>query len=137
MTAKNLTILGLQWGDEGKGKVVDYFSRQADIVVRFGGGANAGHTVVTDKGKFILHLLPTGILHPQIRCLIGGGVVCDPAGLAEELDSLTRQGINHRGRLIIDYSTHLVLPHHQAWDKYCESLDSDGAIATTPTRPSG
>jgi adenylosuccinate synthase len=131
MINSNITILGLQWGDEGKGKVVDYFSRHADVVVRYGGGANAGHTVVTDKGKFVLHLLPTGVLQPQVKCLIGGGVVCDPEGLGAELDTLSSRGINHQGRLIIDYSTHLVLPQHKAWDKYVESLDSKNAIATT------
>jgi adenylosuccinate synthase len=131
MNSNNLTILGLQWGDEGKGKVVDYFSRQADIAVRFGGGANAGHTVVTDKGKFVLHLLPTGILHPEVRCLIGGGVVCDLSGLTEELKSVNDKGINTDNRLMIDYSTHLVLPHHKAWDKYLEGLDNKKAISTT------
>jgi adenylosuccinate synthase len=131
MKSNNLTIIGLQWGDEGKGKVVDYFSRQADLVVRFGGGANAGHTVITDKGKFVLHLLPTGILHPHVKCLIGGGVVCDPSGLIEELDSVNGKGIDTRNRLMIDYSTHLVLPHHKAWDKYLESINSSKAISTT------
>jgi adenylosuccinate synthase len=131
MKSNNLTIIGMQWGDEGKGKVVDYFSRQADLAVRFGGGANAGHTVVTDKGKFILHLLPTGILHPGVRCFIGGGVVCDPAGLTEELEMIQNKSIDTKNRLIIDYSTHLVLPHHKAWDKYLEGLDNKKAISTT------
>ena len=131
MKSNNLTIIGMQWGDEGKGKVVDYFSRQADIAVRFGGGANAGHTVVTDKGKFILHLLPTGILHTGVRCFIGGGVVCDPAGLTEELETVQGKGIDTKNRLLIDYSTHLVLPHHKAWDKYLEGLDNKKAISTT------
>lgn len=131
MKSNNLTIIGMQWGDEGKGKVVDYFSRQADLAVRFGGGANAGHTVVTDKGKFVLHLLPTGILHPGVRCFIGGGVVCDPAGLTDELETVRSKGIETGNRLLIDYSTHLVLPHHKAWDKYLEGLDHKKAISTT------
>jgi len=131
MNQQNITIIGLQWGDEGKGKVVDHFCRQAEIVVRYGGGANAGHTVVTDKGKFVLHLLPTGILHPDIQCLIGPGVVCDPVGFMEELDSFSKQGIVYTGRLFIDYSTHLVLPQHKALDRHAESLDSAKAIATT------
>ena len=85
MNPDNMTVLGLQWGDEGKGKVVDFLCRQADIVVRFGGGANAGHTVVTDKGKFVLHLLPSGIIQPHTICYLGSGVVCDPWALLEEI----------------------------------------------------
>ena len=131
MDKQNITIIGLQWGDEGKGKVVDYFSRRADIVVRYGGGANAGHTVVTDSGKFVLHLLPTGILQPNVICYIGGGVVCDLEQMEKELDEITSKGIDPSGRLFLDYSTHLVLPHHRAWDKHCEGLDAAIAISTT------
>ncbi|NLI14836.1 MAG: adenylosuccinate synthase [candidate division Zixibacteria bacterium] len=131
MKSENITIIGMQWGDEGKGKVVDYFCQNVDIAVRFGGGANAGHTVVTEKGKIILHLLPTGILHPDVKCFIGGGVVCDPAGLTDEIGAVQKQGVDITGRLMIDFSTHLVLPHHKAWDKYLEELDSKKAISTT------
>jgi adenylosuccinate synthase len=131
MNNQNITILGLQWGDEGKGKVVDYFSRLADIVVRYGGGANAGHTVVTDSGKFVLHLLPTGILNPKAKCLIGGGVVCDLEQLIKELDELSQKSIDYNDRIFIDFSTHLVLPQHKAWDKHCEGLDCAKAISTT------
>jgi adenylosuccinate synthase len=131
MNSINKTILGLQWGDEGKGKVVDYFSRRADFVVRYGGGANAGHTVVSDSGKVVLHLLPTGILQPNTVCYIGGGVVCDLEQLIKELDELAGRGIGYKGRIFIDYSTHLVLPQHKAWDKHCEGLDSTKAISTT------
>lgn len=137
MSVSNITILGLQWGDEGKGKVVDRFSSDVDIVVRFCGGANAGHTVVVGGGpnktevKYILHLLPTGIIHPGVKCFIGGGVVCDPLSLLEELDDIKARGIDWEGRLFIDYSTHLVLPQHKACEKYTENLNKSKAIATT------
>jgi len=131
MKTDNLTILGLQWGDEGKGKVVDYFAGGADIVARFGGGANAGHTVVTDQGKFILHLLPSGILHPRVKCYMGGGMVCDPAGLFEEIKEIEASGIDWRNRLFIDFTTHLVLPQHKACEKYSEELDKAGSLDTT------
>jgi len=127
----NKTVLGLQWGDEGKGKVVDFLCRQADIVVRFGGGANAGHTVVTDKGKFVLHLLPSGIIQPHTICYLGSGVVCDPWALLEEIDLLRKSGIKTDGRIYIDHGAHLVLPHHKAIDRYLETLDNSSAIATT------
>lgn len=129
--SKNLTILGLQWGDEGKGKVVDYFAEHTDIVARFGGGANAGHTVVTDSGKFILHLLPSGVIHPNVKCYMGGGMVCDPVGLFEEIDDVKARGIECSDRLRIDYNTQLVLPHHKAIEKYYENLVEGKAINTT------
>ena len=131
MKSSNLTILGLQWGDEGKGKVVDYFTDRVDIVARFGGGANAGHTVVTDKGKFVLHLLPSGVIHDDVRCYMGGGMVCDPVGLFEEIADVRSKGIACENRLFIDYNTHLVLPHHKAIEKYCEEIAKDKSIATT------
>jgi adenylosuccinate synthase len=129
--SENLTILGLQWGDEGKGKVVDYFTEGVDIVARFGGGANAGHTVVNDKGKFILHLLPSGIIHKNVQCFMGGGMVCDPVGLFEEIDDVKSKGIDCSNRLHIDYNTHLVLPHHKAIEKYYENLVKGKSINTT------
>lgn len=131
MKTNNLTILGLQWGDEGKGKVVDYFAGGVDIVARFGGGANAGHTVVTDQGKFVLHLLPSGILHPRVKCYMGGGMVCDPDGLFSEIKEIEASGLAWQDRLFIDFTTHLVLPHHKACEKYAEELDKAGSIATT------
>ncbi len=131
MNPDNMTVLGLQWGDEGKGKVVDFLCRQADIVVRFGGGANAGHTVVTDKGKFVLHLLPSGIIQPHTICYLGSGVVCDPWALLEEINLVRESGIKTDGRIYIDYGTHLVLPQHKAIDRRLETLDSSSAIATT------
>ena len=131
MKKNNLTVLGLQWGDEGKGKVVDYFAGEVDIVARFGGGANAGHTVVTDQGKFVLHLLPSGILHPRVKCYMGGGMVCDPDGLFSEIREIEASGLTWQDRLFIDFTTHLVLPQHKACEKYAEELDKAGSIATT------
>jgi len=131
MNQGNITILGLQWGDEGKGKVVDYFTEGVDIVARFGGGANAGHTVVNDRGKFILHLLPSGIISPDVKCFMGGGMVVDPVGLFEELEDVKAKGISCDNRLFIDYNTHLVLPQHKGIEKYSESLVKGKSIDTT------
>lgn len=127
----NLTILGMQWGDEGKGKVVDYFTDRVDIVARFGGGANAGHTVVNDKGKFVLHLLPSGVIHPNVKCYMGGGMVCDLLGLFEEIADIKSKGINCESQLFIDYNMHLVLPHHKAIERYFENLIKGKSIDTT------
>jgi adenylosuccinate synthase len=129
--SNNLTILGLQWGDEGKGKVVDYFAQGVDIVARFGGGANAGHTVVNDKGKFVLHLLPSGIIHENVKCYMGGGMVCDPVGLFQEIEEVESRGIACSDRLHIDYNTQLVLPHHKAIERYYEKLVEGKSINTT------
>ncbi|HLP29018.1 MAG TPA: adenylosuccinate synthetase, partial [Candidatus Didemnitutus sp.] len=94
-------IVGAQWGDEGKGKIVDMLSEQADIVARYQGGANAGHTIVFDGKKYILHLIPSGILHPNTQCVIGNGVVIDPVALMEEIHMLEGMGISIAGRLHI------------------------------------
>ncbi len=131
MNSANKTVLGLQWGDEGKGKVIDFLCRNADIVVRFGGGANAGHTVVTDSGKFVLHLLPSGMIQSHTICYLGAGVVCDPWALLEEIDLVRKSGIKTEGRIFLDSGAHLVLPHHKAIDRYLETLDNSSAIATT------
>jgi len=131
MNSGNITILGMQWGDEGKGKVVDYFTDEVDIVARFGGGANAGHTVVNNRGKFVLHLLPSGMVNPDIRCYMGGGMVVDLPGLFEELDDIKAKGIKCDGRLFIDYSAHLVLPQHKAIERYSENLVEGKSINTT------
>jgi len=131
MKTGNITILGLQWGDEGKGKVVDCFTGDVDIVARFCGGANAGHTVINDRGKFILHLLPSGMVHPGVTCYMGGGMVVDPAGLFKELDDLQSKGLDCDGRLFIDHTAHLVLPQHKAIEKYTEELNKSRSINTT------
>src|SRR5207237_3995208 len=109
-------VLGGQWGDEGKGKIIDSLAHAADIVVRANGSANAGHTVVTDQGTFKFHLIPSGILHPNCLCLIGAGVALDPAQLLSELDALHARGIDTRG-LRISSRCHLIMPYHPVLDR--------------------
>lgn len=109
-------VVGAQWGDEGKAKVIDYLSKDVDFVARFQGGANAGHTVIFDGKKFILHLIPSGILYPHTTCLIGNGLVFDVEKFFAEIDNLESQGINTEGRLFVSPDTHLVLPYHKTQD---------------------
>ena len=106
-----LVIVGAQWGDEGKGKVTDLLAEQADLVVRFQGGNNAGHTIVRGDETFKLHLIPSGILHPGTTCIIGNGVVIDPKILIDELEGLKRQGVSV-GNLRISANAHLIMPYH-------------------------
>jgi adenylosuccinate synthase len=115
-----VVAVGVQWGDEGKGKVVDVLSRHADLVVRYQGGANAGHTVVKGGDQFILHQIPTGILNEDTRCVIGNGVVLDPVTLLDEIGELEGQGIEVAGRLVISDRAHLVLPYHKAMERAAE-----------------
>ncbi|HEO70332.1 MAG TPA: adenylosuccinate synthase [Candidatus Hydrogenedentes bacterium] len=124
-------IVGMQWGDEGKGKVVDWLTRQADVVVRHQGGNNAGHTVVVDGEQTILHLVPSGILHPGVQCIIGNGAVVDPVVLTEELDGLIKAGIPIDGRLFISDSAHAILPYHKILDKAQEKFRGKNRIGTT------
>jgi len=127
-----LVVVGAQWGDEGKGKLVDVLSEQATIVARYQGGANAGHTVRVEEDEFILHLIPSGILYPKTRCLLGNGVVVDPWTLAEEMDSLRGRGIDLDGRLGLSKRAHLVMPYHRALDQAHEvSRDESQKIGTT------
>ncbi|KAA3602860.1 MAG: adenylosuccinate synthase [Calditrichaeota bacterium] len=109
-------VVGAQWGDEGKAKVIDYLSKDVDFVARFQGGANAGHTVIFDGKKFILHLIPSGILYPHTTCLIGNGLVFDVEKFFAEIDNLESQGISTEGRLFVSPDTHLVLPYHKTQD---------------------
>lgn len=128
----NIVIVGAQWGDEGKGKIVDYLTDQTEIVVRAQGGNNAGHTVICDGKKYVLHLIPSGILWPEKTCVIGNGVVVDPISLLEEIDTLASQGITvDPGHLLISDRAHLVLPSHRAQDELNESRLGDGKIGTT------
>jgi adenylosuccinate synthase len=122
-------IVGAQWGDEGKGKIVDMLSEEADIVARYQGGANAGHTIVFDGKKYVLHLIPSGILHPDTTCVIGNGVVIDPAALMEEIEMLERMGISVEGRLHISHKAHLIMPYHKQLDAAREK--QAGSIGTT------
>ena len=108
-----VVVVGAQWGDEGKGKLVDVLAERADWVVRYQGGANAGHTVDLGDRTFVLHQIPSGILHPGVRCAIGNGVVLDPDTLFEEIDGLVKAGIDVEGRLYVSERAHLVLPYHK------------------------
>lgn len=111
-----VVVVGAQWGDEGKGKIVDVLAQQADLVVRYQGGANAGHTVVKGDEEFILHQIPSGILHQGTRCIIGNGVVLDPDTLLKEVDDLVARGVDVTDRLIVSDRAHLVLPYHKLLD---------------------
>jgi adenylosuccinate synthase len=111
-----VVVVGAQWGDEGKGKVVDALAERADLVVRYQGGANAGHTVDAPGGEFVLHQIPAGILHVGTRCVIGNGVVLDPETLFHEIDALVGRGVAIEGRLVVSDRAHLVLPYHKLLD---------------------
>ncbi len=128
---KNRIVVGCQWGDEGKGKIVDLLAAEADIIARFQGGANAGHTIVIDDKKYILHLIPSGIVHHGKQCFIGNGLVLDPFAFREELDFLSSQGIDYTGRLWISPATNLVLPYHKLIDSVEEKGRGTSNLGTT------
>jgi len=128
---KNVVVIGTQWGDEGKGKVVDLLTDRADAVVRFQGGHNAGHTLVIGGRQTILHLIPSGILREGVRCLIGNGVVLSPSALLEELSMLAQAGVDARARLGISESCPVILPYHVALDHAREAKRGNKAIGTT------
>jgi adenylosuccinate synthase len=123
-------VLGCQWGDEGKGKIVDVLAEDVHVVARYQGGANAGHTVHVGDDEFILHQIPSGILHPEKRCLLGNGVVLDPLGFGKEYDELEGRGIAVEGRVGVSQKAHLVMPYHRLLDKVSED-HSDQKIGTT------
>lgn len=128
----NTVIIGAQWGDEGKGKIVDMLSAQSQVVVRFQGGNNAGHTIKVNGKETILHLIPSGILHEGKRCLIGNGVVLDPDVFLEEVDALAAQGVDvSPRRLGISPKTHLIMPYHKTLDKAREAKRAGKKIGTT------
>jgi adenylosuccinate synthase len=128
----NVVVIGAQWGDEGKGKFVDLLTQQADVVVRFQGGNNAGHTVVVGGKKTILHLIPSGILHPGKACVIGNGVVVDPEVLAEEISELKARGsLQDDGQLVLSLDAHVIMPWHKALDIAREHRAGAGKIGTT------
>jgi adenylosuccinate synthase len=127
----NLAVLGAQWGDEGKGKIVDLLTPGFSMVARFQGGHNAGHTVYINGAKFILRLVPSGILHPGVTCVIGNGVVVDPEALFAELDELERNGIEARGRVVVSDKAHLILPYHRDLDLLSEARRGERKIGTT------
>jgi adenylosuccinate synthase len=128
---KATVVVGVQWGDEGKGKVVDALAEQFDIVARYQGGANAGHTVVVDGRKFVLQLLPTGIVRPDRRSVIGNGVVIDPEALAREVQCLEDAGVQVGQRLLISDRAHLILPCHRSHDVAAEAARAGGKLGTT------
>src|SRR4051794_14269429 len=127
----NLAILGAQWGDEGKGKIVDLITPRFSIVARYQGGHNAGHTVYVSGRKFVLRLIPSGILHPGITCVIGNGVVIDPAALFAEIDELTGAGIDVDKRIVISDKAHVILPYHRDLDLLAEARRGERKIGTT------
>jgi adenylosuccinate synthase len=127
----NLAVLGAQWGDEGKGKIVDLLTPNFDIVARYQGGHNAGHTVYVKGKKFVLRLIPSGILHPGVTCVIGNGVVVDLTALFAELDELGEAGVNVDGRLVVSDKAHLILPYHRDLDLLSEARRGERKIGTT------
>jgi adenylosuccinate synthase len=124
-------VLGTQWGDEGKGKAIDTFAGDFDYVARFNGGNNAGHTIVNEHGTFKIHLVPSGVFYPHVKCLIGGGVVMDPAVLIEEMNALREAGIRLDKRLMISPRAHIILPYHKILDGLYEEAKGEGATGTT------
>jgi adenylosuccinate synthase len=128
---KNIVVVGLQWGDEGKGKVVDALSADFDVIVRYQGGANAGHTVIVEGQKYILQLIPTGILRPGKTAVLGQGVVIDPLALLREIEAVEAAGIKVDGRLMVSDRAHLILPYHRSHEVAAEEARGLGKIGTT------
>ena len=127
----NIAVLGAQWGDEGKGKIVDLLTPNFSAVARYQGGHNAGHTVYVKGQKFVLHLIPSGILHPGVTCIIGNGVVIDPQALFKEVDVLAQLGVTIDGRLRISEKAHVILPYHRELDVLSEARRGERKIGTT------
>jgi adenylosuccinate synthase len=127
----NTILVGAQWGDEGKGKIIDVLTERADIVVRTQGGNNAGHTVFIGEKKYVLHLVPSGILRPRKKCVIGNGVVIDPIGLVEEIEGLLKLGVKVNGNLFLSETAHVVFPYHRELDAQREMLKGKHKIGTT------
>lgn len=126
-----VVIVGTQWGDEGKGKIVDFLTEKADVVARYQGGHNAGHTVVINNEKYILHLIPSGILHKGKKCIIGNGVVIAPDALISEMDGLKERGIDTDGNLLISKNAHVIMPYHTAIERENENKKGNKKIGTT------
>ncbi|MGA7306301.1 MAG: adenylosuccinate synthase [Rhodothermales bacterium] len=124
-------VIGAQWGDEGKGKIADLMGADVDVVARYQGGANAGHTICWDDETFVLHLVPSGIFNTGVDCVIGNGVVIDPAALIEEIRMIKEKGFDPEGRLFISHHAHLIMPYHKALDQAKERYLDAGAIGTT------
>ncbi len=124
-------VIGSQWGDEGKAKMIDYFAKDADVVVRYQGGANAGHTVIVNGRKFVFHLVPSGILHKEKMCVIGNGLVLDPLQIIDELEQLEKDDPTVSSRLLISDAVQLILPYHKAMDAAMENMRGSNKIGTT------
>ncbi len=124
-------VVGAQWGDEGKGKIIDLLSSDSDVIMRFQGGDNAGHTVIIDDNKFILHLIPSGILRKNKICIIGNGVVVNPKSLLSEIEALNKKGINIDKRLFISSLSHIIFPYHSKMDELREEKKAKSKIGTT------
>jgi adenylosuccinate synthase len=133
----NTLLIGAQWGDEGKGKIVDFLSRDADVVVRYQGGSNAGHTIEIGAERYVLHLVPSGVLYPDKTCVIGNGLVIDPIALVREIRDLEGRGISTRGRLHVSDRAHAVCPYHKALDAARENRLAHGAKIGTTQRGIG
>ena len=130
--SKNYAVIGLQWGDEGKGKIVDLLSEKIKITVRYQGGHNAGHTVIIGDKKIVLHLIPSGIIHNDTKCIIGNGVVVDPHAFLKEIRELNSLGIKTKGRLFLSKDSHMILPFHSEFDSIIEEeIRGDQKIGTT------
>lgn len=129
--AKNIILVGAQWGDEGKGKIIDVLTDKVGVVVRTQGGNNAGHTVFINNEKFVLHLVPSGILRSGKKCVIGNGVVIDPVSLSEEIEGLKKRGVKIDGNLFISETAHIVFPYHRELDSQREVLKGKHKIGTT------
>ena len=128
----NTILVGAQWGDEGKGKIIDVLTEQADVVVRYAGGNNAGHTVFLGKKKYVLHLVPSGILRKNKLCVIGNGVVVDPIGLVEEIRGLIKLGVKVSPKnFVLSETAHVVFPYHRELDGTREQLKGKNKIGTT------
>jgi len=130
-TMSNAIVVGTQWGDEGKAKVIDYLTRRSDIIIRYHGGANAGHTVIVNNEKFVFHLVPSGIMYPDKECIVGNGVVLDIEQFLAEVDDLGSKGISSKGRLFVSDLAHLVMPYHKILDMANEARMGNDKIGTT------
>ena len=127
----NLLVLGTQWGDEGKGKIIDLLTPSFEVVARYQGGHNAGHTVIVNGKKIVLHLIPSGILHPGKLCIIGNGVVLDPKAFLEEIEELRKHGVEINDNIAISRNAHLILPYHSLIEEVCEERRGKKMIGTT------
>ena len=127
----NTCVIGLQWGDEGKGKIIDILAKDFDIIVRYQGGGNAGHTLIINDEKFVFHLIPSGILHQDKKCVIGNGIVFDPRLFLDEVEGLTKRGISVNGNLFVSDRAHVVFPYHKKLDLLLEKQKGNSMIGTT------